>query len=92
MSPNPFPTPNRAAMARPVQRDTARPLMNWLHSLLGRDETPEERARQRPPHWSAWLKPIADAAPCGEDLSHDDEFLALKEEVTRLSAWTRRWR
>ncbi|WP_374424373.1 type VI secretion system protein TssA [Chromobacterium sp.] len=59
--------------------------MNWLHSLLGRDETPEERARQRLPHWSAWLKPIADAAPCGEDLSHDDEFLALKEEVTRLS-------
>ncbi|MDH0344476.1 type VI secretion-associated protein [Chromobacterium haemolyticum] len=59
--------------------------MSWLRALLGRDTAPEEEARQRLPRWSAWLKPISDASPCGEDLSHDDEFLALKEEATRLS-------
>ncbi|KMN83840.1 hypothetical protein VK98_01400 [Chromobacterium sp. LK11] len=59
--------------------------MSWLRALLGRDAAPEEEARQRLPRWAAWLKPLSDAEPCGEDLSHDDEFLALKEEVTRVS-------
>ncbi|WP_227103734.1 type VI secretion system protein TssA [Chromobacterium rhizoryzae] len=59
--------------------------MSWVRALLGLNTAPEEEARQRLPRWAAWLKPISDAAPCGEDLSHDDEFQALKEEVTRLS-------
>lgn len=35
--------------------------------------------------WNAWLLPLSESAPVGEDPAYDDDFLQLREEINRLS-------
>lgn len=35
--------------------------------------------------WDNWLKPISAARPVGEDISYDDDFQFIREEVNKLS-------
>lgn len=35
--------------------------------------------------WEAWLQPIQSTSPVGDDLSYDDRFQAMREEVAKLS-------
>lgn len=35
--------------------------------------------------WDNWLAPIASDQPAGEDISYDDDFQLIREEVNKLS-------
>ncbi|NWL22245.1 type VI secretion system protein TssA [Pseudomonas umsongensis] len=35
--------------------------------------------------WQAWLQPISDESPVGEDPGYDDDFQRMREEVNKLS-------
>ncbi|MGF6092972.1 type VI secretion system protein TssA [Pseudomonas sp. 18173] len=35
--------------------------------------------------WQAWLQPISDESPVGEDPGYDDDFQCMREEVNKLS-------
>jgi len=59
-------------------------LTNLLNALFG-SRVPSDLARSTQGWWDDWLHPITDAAPTGEDLSCDDDFLTLKDEVAKLS-------
>jgi type VI secretion system protein VasJ len=64
-----------------------------LNALFG-TRTPSELARSSQSQWDAWLQPIielhpgdvaTEAAHVGEDPGYDDGFLAIKEQVAKLS-------
>ncbi|MGX6998925.1 type VI secretion system protein TssA [Caballeronia sp. KNU42] len=64
-----------------------------LNALFG-TRTPSDLARSSQSQWDAWLQPIielhpgdvaTDAAHVGEDPGYDDGFLAIKEQVAKLS-------
>jgi type VI secretion system protein VasJ len=64
-----------------------------LNALFG-TRAPSELARSAQPKWDAWLQPIIElhagdvatlAAQVGEDPGYDDGFLAIKEQVAKLS-------
>jgi type VI secretion system protein VasJ len=64
-----------------------------LNALFG-SRAPSELARSAQPEWDAWLQPIIElhagdvatlAAQVGEDPGYDDGFLAIKEQVAKLS-------
>ncbi|MEJ0003721.1 MAG: type VI secretion system protein TssA [Pararobbsia sp.] len=57
---------------------------NLLNALFGA-RAPSDLARSTQGHWDDWLRPISDAAPAGTDPGYDDDFLAIKEEVAKLS-------
>ena len=57
---------------------------NLLNALFGA-RTPSDLARSTQGRWDDWLQPISDAAPAGTDLGYDDDFLAIKDEVAKLS-------
>lgn len=57
---------------------------NLLQSLFG-TRTPSDLARSTQGRWDDWLRPISDAAPVGTDPAYDDDFLAIKDEVAKLS-------
>ena len=59
-------------------------LTNLLSALFGA-RTPSDLARSTQGRWDAWLRPVSDAAPTGADPGYDDDFLAIKEEVAKLS-------
>lgn len=59
-------------------------LTNLLGALFG-TRAPSDLARSTQGRWDDWLQPVSAAAPTGEDLSYDDDFLALKDEVAKLS-------
>jgi len=59
-------------------------LTNLLSALFGA-RTPSDLARSTQGQWDDWLRPISDNAPTGADPGYDDDFLAIKEEVARLS-------
>ncbi|ANB77396.1 type VI secretion protein [Paraburkholderia phytofirmans OLGA172] len=55
-----------------------------LNALFG-TRTPSDLARSTQGRWDDWLQPFGDAAPAGTDPGYDDDFLALKDEVAKLS-------
>lgn len=60
-------------------------LTNLLQALFGQNN-PQDNAKKRiNQHWQAWLEPIDDGNPRGEDASYDDDFLLVKEEIAKLS-------
>jgi type VI secretion system protein VasJ len=59
-------------------------LTNLLSALFGA-RAPSDLARSTQGRWDDWLRPIGDDAPIGSDPGYDDDFLAIKDEVARLS-------
>ena len=59
-------------------------LTNFSAALFG-SRTPSFLARSTQARWDAWLRPVSGAAPTGTDPGYDDDFLAIKEEVAKLS-------
>ncbi|WP_025601071.1 type VI secretion system protein TssA [Burkholderia sp. WSM2230] len=59
-------------------------LTNLLSALFGA-RTPSDLARSTQGRWDDWLRPISDSASTGADPGYDDDFLAIKEEVAKLS-------
>lgn len=57
---------------------------NLLNALFG-TRAPSDLARSTQSYWESWLAPIGDGAAAGEDPGYDDDFLAIKEEVAKLS-------
>lgn len=57
---------------------------NLLQTLFG-TRAPSDLARSTQGRWDDWLRPISDAAPSGTDPAYDDDFLAIKDEVAKLS-------
>ena len=62
--------------------------MSTLQNLISAcqaDETQlRQQARSHTEHWQAWLAPITDASPAGEDPGYDDDFQRIREEVNKL--------
>ncbi len=59
-------------------------LTNLLSALFGA-RTPSDLARSTQGRWDDWLRPVSEGAPTGTDPGYDDDFLAIKEEVAKLS-------
>ncbi len=59
-------------------------LAQLLHTLFG-SRTPSSQARAAQSNWNDWLQPIDGDTPTGADPSYEDDFLAIKEEVAKLS-------
>ncbi|WJF90235.1 type VI secretion system protein TssA [Paraburkholderia bonniea] len=59
-------------------------LTNLLRTLSG-THPPTALARSAQTNWRDWLQPLSDTAAAGTDPSYDDDFLALKEELAKLS-------
>ncbi|AET92163.1 ImpA [Burkholderia sp. YI23] len=57
---------------------------NLLNALFGTRQ-PADLARAAQPQWNDWLAPIRADAPTGDDPGYDDDFLAIKDEVAKLS-------
>ncbi|MCP3708643.1 type VI secretion system protein TssA [Paraburkholderia sp. CNPSo 3274] len=59
---------------------------NFIEQLFGA-RNPDELARERFSAWEAWLKPLpsADGKGVGRDPGYDDAFIAVKEEIGKLS-------
>ena len=57
---------------------------NLLNALFGTN-APADLARSTQARWESWLQPIRPDAPVGDDPSYDDDFIAIKEEVAKLS-------
>lgn len=57
---------------------------NLLNALFGA-RTPSDLARSTQARWESWLQPIRPDAPAGDDPTYDDDFIAIKEEVAKLS-------
>ncbi|WP_059412600.1 type VI secretion system protein TssA [Cupriavidus basilensis] len=57
---------------------------NLLNALFGA-RAPAALARSAQARWEPWLQPIRPDAPVGDDPGYDDGFLAIKEEVAKLS-------
>lgn len=55
-----------------------------LHALFG-SRSPSDLARSTQARWTDWLLPISAGSPMGHDLAYDDDFLAIKDEVAKLS-------
>jgi type VI secretion system protein VasJ len=57
---------------------------NLLNALFGA-RAPSDLARSTQARWESWLTPVRPDAPVGDDPGYDDDFLAIKEEVAKLS-------
>ena len=57
---------------------------NLLQTLFG-TRTPSDLARSTQGRWDDWLRPVNDTSPVGTDPAYDDDFLAIKDEVAKLS-------
>jgi len=55
-----------------------------LKALFG-SHAPADMARSARARWEPWLRPIREDAPVGDDPGYDDDFLAIREEVAKLS-------
>jgi type VI secretion system protein VasJ len=60
-------------------------MFNKLLKALFGPRAPTDLARSSQARWEAWLLPVRDGAPTGDDPSYDDAFLAIKDEVAKLS-------
>ncbi|UIF87523.1 type VI secretion system protein TssA [Cupriavidus sp. UYPR2.512] len=59
-------------------------LANLLNALFGA-RAPADLARSTQARWEPWLQPIRPDAAVGSDPGYDDDFLAIKDEVAKLS-------
>jgi type VI secretion system protein VasJ len=59
-------------------------LTNLLKALFG-TRKPSDLARSAQSRWEAWLQPISAASAVGVDPGYDDDFLAIRDEVAKLS-------
>lgn len=59
-------------------------LTNLLNALFG-TRAPADLARSTQARWEPWLQPIRPDAVVGSDPGYDDDFLAIKDEVAKLS-------
>ncbi|EHP37828.1 hypothetical protein OR16_40569 [Cupriavidus basilensis OR16] len=59
-------------------------LNNLLSALFG-SRAPADLARSTQARWEPWLQPIRPDVPAGDDPGYDDDFLAIKDEVAKLS-------
>jgi len=57
---------------------------NLLNALFGA-RAPSDLARSKQAGWEPWMVPIRPDAPVGDDPGYDDDFLAIKDEVAKLS-------
>ncbi|WP_082852648.1 type VI secretion system ImpA family N-terminal domain-containing protein [Caballeronia fortuita] len=57
---------------------------NLLNALFGTRQ-PSGLAIEALPQWDEWLVPIRADSPVGDDPGYDDDFLAIKDEVAKLS-------
>ena len=57
---------------------------NLLNALFG-TRAPSDLARSTQSRWEPWLQPIRADNPVGDDPGYEDDFLAIKEEVAKLS-------
>lgn len=60
-------------------------MFNQLLNALFGTRAPSDLARTAIARWEPWLKPIRPDAPAGDDPGYDDDFLAIKDEVAKLS-------
>lgn len=60
-------------------------MFNQLLNALFGSRAPTDLARSTQARWEPWLQPIRLDAPTGDDPGYDDDFLAIKEEVAKLS-------
>ncbi|MBP0639245.1 type VI secretion system protein TssA [Cupriavidus sp. AcVe19-6a] len=60
-------------------------MFNHLLNALFGSRAPTDLARSTQARWEPWLQPIRPDAPVGDDPGYDDDFLAIKEEVAKLS-------
>ncbi|WP_173581516.1 ImpA family type VI secretion system protein, partial [Winslowiella iniecta] len=44
-----------------------------------------QQAQQQLEQWQAWLHPISEQQPVGDDPAYDDDFQRMREEVNKLS-------
>ncbi len=58
-------------------------LPEWLESFFSKQ--PEELTKKQLVVWQDWLEPISADVPTGEDIAYDDDFEAVKSEVSKLS-------
>lgn len=58
-------------------------LLSRFFSKQDPDKTIKDRLNE---NWSAWLRPISQEKPVGEDLTYYDSFQEIKEEIAKLSA------
>jgi type VI secretion system protein VasJ len=65
-----------------AQKETM--LTNLLNALFG-SRAPADLARSTQVRWEPWLQPIRPDGAVGSDPGYDDDFLAIKEEVAKLS-------
>lgn len=63
---------------------------NLVNALFG-SRPPADLARSTQTRWEPWLKPIRPDAVVGDDPGYDDDFLAIKEEVAKLSDVNDTW-
>lgn len=63
--------------------------MNRLQNLVTACRVEEDalisQALARADDWNAWLLPISDAQPTGDEPGYDDDFQHIREEVNKLS-------
>ncbi|MGL4604007.1 MAG: ImpA family type VI secretion system protein, partial [Iodobacter sp.] len=59
-------------------------LSHLFKSVFG-DKTPAEEGEHRLQAWTDWLNPVSVSAPTGADPAYEDDFLAIKEELGKLS-------
>ncbi|XKM12789.1 type VI secretion system protein TssA [Orbaceae bacterium ac157xtp] len=61
-------------------------MLSQLLSRFFNKQDPDASIRERlNEHWALWLKPISPENPVGEDLTYNDNFQEMKEEVAKLS-------
>lgn len=59
-------------------------LRSLIYRCLG-ERDPVSLAHLQSERWQAWLQPINDESPVGEDPGYDDDFQRMREEVNKLS-------
>ncbi|QHM74696.1 hypothetical protein C7M52_00638 [Mixta theicola] len=60
--------------------------LNTLLNLCGAEpQALMQQMQDALERWERWLAPISEQQPAGEDISYDDDFLLIREEVNKLS-------
>jgi type VI secretion system protein VasJ len=60
-------------------------LQNLVVACQADDTQLRQQAQTRTENWQAWLAPVSDTSPTGEDPGYDDDFQRIREEVNKLS-------
>ncbi|PSN08003.1 type VI secretion system protein TssA [Siccibacter turicensis] len=60
-------------------------LQNLVAACQADDTQLRHEAQARTENWHAWLAPVSDTSPTGDDPGYDDDFQRIREEVNKLS-------